>query len=186
MEARLSANNSAKRVWCQALIDSHIFLFIQAADVQVSTGERKARSGPRLDEEVVEFPPTGVEKNRKLVRKKGNKGEVFHPYTRFSPHTPSLVICLLKNCNQSEMQSAKALVKKKIFLLWLFVFLNQTLCILSVFPFFVCLSIRWPHKKRSSFNRHQKTSLAISMITRPKGQGTGTLSKQKKGQKATA
>lgn len=65
MEARLPADNGAKGVWRQALIDSHIFLFIQAADVQVSAVEREARSGPRLDEGVVELPPAGIGKQPK-------------------------------------------------------------------------------------------------------------------------
>lgn len=33
MKTGLSADDCAKRVWCEALIDAHIFVFIQIGDV---------------------------------------------------------------------------------------------------------------------------------------------------------
>lgn len=129
MEARLPADNGAKGVWRQALIDSHIFLFIQAADVQVSAIEREARSGPRLDEGVVELPPAGVGKqpNGWLGEKWSIRGSF--PIHKPGPpsHIPIIdVFGLYQNCNQSEMQSAKTLV---VFCLPK----SKTLCILSAF-----------------------------------------------------
>jgi len=43
METGFSADDRAKRVWRQTLIDTNIFLFVQLADVQVATHERVTR-----------------------------------------------------------------------------------------------------------------------------------------------
>lgn len=58
---------------------------------------------------------------------------------------------------------------------------SNALYSLNISLFFsVCLSIRQqqPHKG-GPFNQHQKPSLAILMIARPQGQGTGLLKGKK-------
>lgn len=192
METRLPADNGAKGVRRQALIDSHIFVFIQAADVQVSAVEREARSGPSLDKGVVELPPAGVRKQPKSWS--GKNRSVRESFSIHEPGPPSHVLINYmfaphQKCNQSEMQSATALFKKICPSVVAFCPpKSNDLYSLNISLFFsVCLSIRQrqPHKG-GPLNQHQKPSLAILMIARPQGQGTGLLKGKEGGRRAAA
>lgn len=57
MQAGFSADDGAEGVGPQALIDADVFVFVQAADVKVSSHEREARPWSGMDERVVQFPP---------------------------------------------------------------------------------------------------------------------------------
>lgn len=68
MQAGFSADDSAKGVGRQALVDAHVFVFVQTADVKVSSHERVAWPWSEMDERVIEFPP--VDKNIHSEQKK--------------------------------------------------------------------------------------------------------------------
>lgn len=57
MQAGFSADDSAEGVRPQALIDADVFVFVQMADVKVSSHEWVARPWSGMDERVIEFPP---------------------------------------------------------------------------------------------------------------------------------
>lgn len=91
MQASFPTDNGAKGVWCQALIDSNIFIFIQAADVQVSAHEWEPWTWSRLDEWVIELPPV----NRSIQRKSWWEKERMAGI--FSIHEPGLLSNILIN-----------------------------------------------------------------------------------------
>lgn len=71
MQAGFSADDGAEGVRAQALIDAHVFVFVQTADVKVSSHERVARPWSGMDERVIEFPPVDNkkwEKNLKILK----------------------------------------------------------------------------------------------------------------------
>lgn len=57
MQAGLSADDGAEGAGRQALVDAHVLVSVQAADVKVPSHQGVARPRPGLDERVVEFPP---------------------------------------------------------------------------------------------------------------------------------
>lgn len=66
MQAGFSADDGAKGVRAQALIDADIFVFVQTADVKVSSHEWVARPWSGMDERVIEFPPVNIKTVKKI------------------------------------------------------------------------------------------------------------------------
>lgn len=63
MQAGFSADDGAEGVGAQALIDADVFVFVQTADVKVSSHEGVAWPWSGMDERVIEFPPVDQKKN---------------------------------------------------------------------------------------------------------------------------
>lgn len=140
VEARLPADNGAEGVRRQALIDSHILVFIQAVDVQVSAVEREARPGPSLDEGVVELPPAGIGKQPKS-RSGKNTRESFPSINQARRHKFWLIICLchIKNVIQVRSNLQQPHLKRKVSFSCGFLSLQIKRSVFSQhFPFLFC------------------------------------------------
>lgn len=68
MQAGFSADDRAEGVGRQALVDADVFVFVQTADVKVSSHERVVWPRSGMDERLIEFPP--VDKNIQWTKKR--------------------------------------------------------------------------------------------------------------------